>query len=70
MFCQLLFQVAFDFILVGQKIVIPESLRAEVLKQVHTGHLGVTKTLERAKDNIFWPGMTNEIQDYVLQKNL
>ena len=37
----------------GQKIVIPKSLRAEMLKQVHTGHLGVTKTLERAKDNIF-----------------
>ena len=50
----------------GQKIVIPKSLRAEMLKQVHTGHLGVTKTLERAKDNIFWPGMTKEIQDYVL----
>ena len=27
----------------GQKIVIPKSLRAEMLKQVHTGHLGVTK---------------------------
>ena len=26
----------------GQKIVIPKSLRAEMLKQVHTGHLGVT----------------------------
>ena len=50
----------------GQKIVIPKSLRAEMLKQVHTGHLGVTKTLERAKDNIFWPGMTKETQDYVL----
>ena len=50
----------------GQKIVIPKSLRAEMLKQVHTGHLGVTKTLERAKNNIFWPDMTKEIQDYVL----
>ena len=52
----------------GQKIVIPISLRAEMLKQVHTGHLGVTKILERAKDSIFWPGMTNDIQDlYVLE---
>ena len=38
----------------GQKIVIPKSLRAEMVNQIHTGHLGVTKTLERAKDGIFW----------------
>ena len=50
----------------GQKIVIPKSLRAEMLKQVYKGLLGVSKTLERAKDNIFWPDMTKEIQDYVL----
>ena len=50
----------------GQKIVIPKSLRAEMLNQIHTGHLGVTKTLERAKDSIFWPGMTKAITDYVL----
>ena len=50
----------------GQKIVIPKSLRAELLKPVHTGHLGVTKTLEHAKDSIFWPGMTKEIHEYVL----
>ena len=50
----------------GQKIVIPESLRAEMLNQIHTGHLGVTKTLECAKDSIFWPGMTKAITDYVL----
>ena len=50
----------------GQTIVIPKSLRAEMLKQVHTGHSGVTKTFERAKDSIFWPGVTKEIQVYVL----
>ena len=50
----------------GQKIVIPKSLRAKMLNQIHTGHLGVTKTLERAKDSIFWPGMTKAITDYVL----
>lgn len=37
-----------------------------MLCQVHTGHLGVTKTLERAKDNIFWPGMSKQITDHVL----
>lgn len=51
----------------GQKLVIPPPLRPEMLVQVHTGHLGVTKTLERAKDNMFWPGMAKQITDYVLR---
>lgn len=50
-----------------QKIVIPRPLCAEMLKQFHTGHFGVTKTLERAKDSIFWPGMSKEITDHVLK---
>ena len=54
------------FIFRGQKIVIPKSLRAEMLNQMNTGHLGVKKALERAKDSIFWPGMTKAITDYVL----
>ncbi|MEW8546431.1 MAG: RNase H-like domain-containing protein, partial [Candidatus Thiodiazotropha sp.] len=55
-----------DLIFRGQKIVIPKTLREDMLCQVHTGHLGVTKTLERAKDNIFWPGMSKQITDHVL----
>ena len=51
----------------GQKIVVPKSMRQEMLHQVHTGHLGVTKTFERAKDNIFWPGMSKQITEHVLQ---
>ncbi|XP_045167174.2 uncharacterized protein K02A2.6-like [Mercenaria mercenaria] len=51
----------------GQKLVIPSELRSDMLSQVYTGHMGVTKTTERAKDNMFWPGMTKQISEYVLQ---
>jgi hypothetical protein len=51
----------------GHTIVIPKSLRNEMINQVHTGHFGVTKTLERAKDSLFWPGMTKQITEHVLQ---
>ena len=51
----------------GQKIIIPAALRSEMIIKVHTGHLGVTRTLERAKDNIFWPGMSKQITDHVLK---
>ena len=47
----------------GQKIVVPKSMREETLRQVHTGNLGVTKTPERAKDNIVWPGISKQITE-------
>ena len=39
-----------------------------MISKVHTGHLGVSKTLERAKDNLFWPGMSKDITEHVLQR--
>jgi transposase InsO family protein len=50
----------------GQKIVIPESLRQHMIEQVHIGHMGTEKSLQRAKDVMFWPGMAKHITDYVL----
>ncbi|XP_060558164.1 uncharacterized protein K02A2.6-like [Ruditapes philippinarum] len=37
----------------------------KLVQKVHTGHMGITKTLERAKDSIFWPGMSKQIKEYV-----
>ena len=56
-----------DLIFLGQKRLIPPALRQEISSKVHTGHLGVNKSLERAKDSIFWPGMSKEITEHVLQ---
>jgi len=50
----------------GQALIIPKPLRADMLTQVHKGHLGVTKTLERARDSLFWPGMCKQVTEYVL----
>lgn len=49
----------------GQRLVIPAGLCSEMLRQVHAGHLGVTKTIERAKENLFWPGMIKQLTEYV-----
>ena len=50
----------------GQIIIVPASLRNETLSQIHKGHMGVTKSVERAKDSLFWPGMVKQVTDYVL----
>ena len=62
--------VAKDIIFRGQKIVIPTSLRPDMTKAVHDSHMGVEKSLQRAKDIMFWPRMTADITDYVLNCNV
>lgn len=47
------------------RIVIPLSLRLEILEQVHKGHLGITKCRERARHSIWWPRMSQMIAEMV-----
>jgi hypothetical protein len=56
-----------DLIFRGQTLLIPRSLQPDMIRQVHIGHLGVTKTLQRAKDCMFWPGMQKQISEHILQ---
>ena len=48
-------------------LVMPESLRALVLRHVHDemGHLGFNKTLQQVKDRYFWPGIYTETKAYI-----
>ncbi|RUS68488.1 hypothetical protein EGW08_023750 [Elysia chlorotica] len=48
-------------ILRGDRIVIPSSLRQDLKSKVHAGHHGINSCLRRARDLIFWPGMSNDI---------
>lgn len=49
----------------GERIVIPKSLRSDMKKRVHAGHTGINSCLRRARNYIFWPGMSGEIRQYV-----
>ncbi|CAI6377683.1 unnamed protein product [Macrosiphum euphorbiae] len=52
-------------IYVADKIVIPTKLRPLILKLLHESHLGLNKTKLRAKQIIYWPGMFNEIEQFI-----
>ncbi|GFO25996.1 hypothetical protein PoB_005250100 [Plakobranchus ocellatus] len=52
-------------ILRGDRIVIPPSLRHDLKIKVHPGHQGVNSCLRRARDLIFWPGMSADIRAFV-----
>lgn len=45
-------------LLYGCRIVIPTSFRADILRKLHEGHLGITKCRERAKQSVWWPGLS------------
>ena len=49
----------------GQKIIVPQSLRKEMLARIHEGHLGEEKCKERARAVLYWPGMAKDIEDCV-----
>ena len=44
---------------------IPTSLRADILERLHTGHQGMTKCRQRAKQSVWWPGIRKAIDDKV-----
>ena len=48
-------------LLKGEQIVVPTNLRPEMLKKIHDGHFGESKSIERAKSAVYWPGYTDQI---------
>jgi transposase InsO family protein len=56
-----------DMIMKGNAMYIPSKLRKEILMRIHDGHMGIYKSIQRAKDAVWWPGITNDIKTYVSQ---
>lgn len=49
------------------KLIVPNQMRQEMLSKIHESHLGVVKCKERARDVLYWPGMSTQIETVVLQ---
>ena len=52
-------------LLKGEKIIVPHSLRADMLARIHIGHFGMEKCKQRARHVLFWPGMCKQIESLV-----
>ena len=52
-------------LLYRSRIIIPSELRKEILERIHSGHLGMDKCKRRARDSVFWPGLSNQIEQRV-----
>ncbi|XP_062619835.1 uncharacterized protein K02A2.6-like [Saccostrea cucullata] len=49
----------------GERILIPETMRMDMLHRIHSSHIGVEGRLRRARENLFWLGMTKDVKDFV-----
>ena len=47
------------------RLIIPEAERDQILELLHYGHYGITRTQDRAKESVFWPGITRDIESKV-----
>ena len=49
----------------GSRIIIPASMRLSILDKIHTGHQGITKCRERARQSVWWPGLAKQLEELV-----
>ena len=46
----------------GRQIVIPESMREDILTQLHIGHQGIEKTRRLVRESVYWPNISKDIE--------
>ena len=57
--------VANGLLMRGSRIVVPMGMRLEILDKLHEGHLGITKCRMRAKQSVWWPGLSAQIEQMI-----
>ncbi|XP_055623051.1 uncharacterized protein K02A2.6-like [Toxorhynchites rutilus septentrionalis] len=49
----------------SDRILIPRSLRQQFIEKLYTAHLGVDYTIRAARESMYWPGMAEQITNFV-----
>ena len=49
----------------GDRLVIPTKLRADILALAHEGHPGRVSMLQQLREDMWWPGMTRDLEEFV-----
>ena len=49
----------------GTRLIAPKVMRPEMLRQIHKIHLGIVKYRQRAREVLFWPGMSLNVKQMV-----
>ena len=59
--------LAGGLLLRGQRIVIPHCMRQEILKNLHNSHQGIVKCRARARQSVWWPGLSQHNRQLVVK---
>ena len=59
------FSVENGVLMRGSRIVIPPPLQQQILEKLHEGHLGITKCRDRARQSVWWPGLSTQLEKIV-----
>ena len=51
--------------LLGHRVVVPRECRKLILQRLHSSHQGIERTLRRARQSVFWPGITSDVKSTV-----
>ena len=54
-----------DVIYRGARCVIPAAIRKDILEKLHSVNMGITGTLSRARESVYWPNMNADIKNYI-----
>ncbi|XP_011884023.1 PREDICTED: uncharacterized protein K02A2.6-like [Vollenhovia emeryi] len=53
------------FLLYNTRLIIPPSLQLEIISRIHEGHLGINKCRDRAKQSVWWLGLSSQLRHLV-----
>ena len=53
------------FITCGNRIIVPREMRPEMLQYIHEGHQGKERYLLQARNTVFWPKETCDVQQLI-----
>ncbi|XP_062542038.1 uncharacterized protein K02A2.6-like [Armigeres subalbatus] len=52
-------------VMFGDRVIVPEIFRRRILRQFHRGHSGMVRMKAISRSFVYWPGIDNDIEDYV-----
>ena len=52
-------------ILKDLRVVVPLTLRSKILNILHQGHTGIERTKLRARNTVYWPGISKDITELI-----
>ena len=58
--------VAEGLLVRGSRLVIPPAMRKELLRKIHGSHQGLIKCREMARQSMWWPGISQQLQELVV----